>query len=119
MSTPADNLGDHITSRSAAAVRRHAARLHATAVADDDTIELVGEYQESVATIHRDTDGRWVHATWSDRQMQYTGHSPDGVAAMGSASYCFTYGRTLRALRRLGLPSYSSPAAALRHIEAQ
>ena len=70
---------------------------------------------EVVVEVHRDDDGRWVVASWDARARQYRGHSPSGARAMG-VSYRYTYGGTLGQLRRLGVPSYPSPAAALAAI---
>lgn len=83
------------------------------AISDDRGIVRLAEG----TTIYRDdSDGRWVVASWSHRQAQYTGHSPAGRRAMGQA-YCYTAGRTLKALRSLGVPSYATPLEALRAIE--
>lgn len=105
-------LLDLVRPQTAAAVRRHAARLGGRVLVGAEHIEVRGEDGESLAEVRRDDDGRWVLASWDERAAQYTGSSPDGRATMGG-SYRYTYARTLRALRGLGVPAYRSPAAAL------
>ena len=106
------------TPRTVAALQRHAARLGGRlARAEDDSWIGVTSDGERVATAHRDDDGRWVVAEWSERAHQWTGDSPDGARA-GGIGYRCTVSRSLRGLRRLGVPSYATPVAALRDIEA-
>jgi hypothetical protein len=107
-------LLDLVSPQTASAVRRHASRLGLLVCVGEEHIALVGD-EETVVELHCDRDGRWVIAHWDGDRAQYTAQSPAGEIAMGVA-YRYTYARTLRALRSLGVPAFSSPAKALSTI---
>ena len=107
--SPLDTL---IGRRGAATVRRYAATLGMQIRVGGAHITL-RDNDDAIAQFHRDDDGRWVAARWDGGQAQWTGDSPDGRVQMGDA-YRRTYARTLHGLRRAGVPSYATAAAAVR-----
>jgi hypothetical protein len=81
---------------------------------DDDGAPTGQHVWTCIAEIHQDDDDRWVVASLAGDGATGDYSSCDLPVRLQGPGYCYTYGRTLGALRRLGIRSYASPARALR-----
>ena len=64
--------------------------------------------------VHQLGDGRWMCASWSTRNQQWTSSDLPKRLAKAQTGYCYTYGRSLQALVNEGIKTYPTRAACIR-----